>query len=317
MKPNLLWIGLSLFCFLAQAQPELPIALGAKTFKPLEYQRDVALQDALEQAVSANADWKSLIAAKKLSVGLVDLRNPDAPRYASLNGNHMMYAASLPKIAVLLAAMDALEKKELPETSNMRHDMRLMISKSDNQASTRLIDRLGYEKIESVMTDPAYALYDPDNGGGLWVGKRYGSGGETHREPIKNLSHAATAMQVCRFYYMMAYGKLINRKRSAQMLQIMEHPELHHKFVNTLEVIAPGARIFRKSGSWRTYHSDSALVWGKDANRRYILVALIDDQNGEQIARELVRPVEAVLKQTAQGSASQKPIKQANGEADR
>ncbi len=316
MKSNILWVGFTLFCLLVQAQPELPLAPGPHAFKPLEYQRDVSLQDALEKSVSSNAAWKALVAAKKMSVGLVDLRNPDAPRYASLNGNHMMYAASLPKIAVLLATMDALEKKEMPETSDLRRDMRLMISKSDNQASTRLIDRLGYDKIESVMTDPAYALYDPDKGGGLWVGKRYGSGGETHREPIKNLSHAATAMQVCRFYYMMAYGKLINRKRSAQMLQIMEAPELHHKFVNTLEVIAPGARIFRKSGSWRTYHSDSALVWGKDANRRYILVALIDDQNGEQIARELVRPVEAVLKETVKVVTPQNPTKQANGEAD-
>ncbi len=80
------------------------------------------------------------------------------------------------------------------------------------------------------------------------------------------------------------------------MLRIMENPELHHKFVNTLNLIAPNARLFRKSGSWRTYHSDSILVWGSDSNRRYILVALIDDPNGEQIIRNLVKPVEKVLK---------------------
>ena len=80
------------------------------------------------------------------------------------------------------------------------------------------------------------------------------------------------------------------------MLDIMEDPELHHKFVNTLDQIAPAARLFRKSGSWRTYHSDSILVWGKNSNRRYILVALIDDANGEQIIRDLVKPIEKVLK---------------------
>jgi len=80
------------------------------------------------------------------------------------------------------------------------------------------------------------------------------------------------------------------------MLDIMEDPELHHKFVNTLDKIAPNARLFRKSGSWRTYHSDSILVWGEDSNRRYILVALIDDANGEQIIRDLVKPIEKVLK---------------------
>ena len=80
------------------------------------------------------------------------------------------------------------------------------------------------------------------------------------------------------------------------MLDIMENPALHHKFVNTLDLIAPDARLFRKSGSWKNFHSDSILVWGKEATRRYILVALIDDANGESIIRNLVVPVEKVLK---------------------
>ena len=192
--------------------------------------------------------------------------------------------------------MDAIEKGELKETAEVKKDMSLMISKSNNAASTRMIDRVGYERLEAVMTDPKYEFYDEDNGGGLWVGKRYGGGGDTNREPLKNLSHAATVAQVCRYYYLLAHGKLVNEKRSKQMLEIMEDPALHHKFVNTLDQIAPNARLFRKSGSWRTYHSDSILVWGENPNRRYILVALVDDANGEQIIRSLVKPVEKALK---------------------
>ena len=170
-----------------------------------------------------------------------------------------------------------------------------MISKSNNQASTRMIDRLGYEKIEAVMTDPKYEFYDEERGGGLWVGKRYGGGGATNREPLKNLSHAASVTQVCRYYYLLANGKLVNEKRSKQMLDYMTDPAIHHKFVNTLDKVAPNARLFRKSGSWRNYHSDSVLVWGKDPNRRYILVALVDDPKGEQIIRSLVKSIETVL----------------------
>jgi len=194
--------------------------------------------------------------------------------------------------------MDAIEKGELKETSEVKADMRLMIAKSDNQAATRMINRVGYNKIESVMTDPKYMLYDEEHGGGLWVGKRYGGGGDTNREPLKHLSHAASVNKVCRYYYLLANGKLVNYERSKQMLDIMGNPDLHHKFVAVLEKIAPQAKLFRKSGTWKTYHSDSILVWGNDTNRRYILVALIDDPRGGQIIKDLVTPIEKVLKIT-------------------
>jgi beta-lactamase class A len=257
---------------------------------------DRSLQLDIEKELQKNPHWKALIKQKKMAVGIVDLRNVNQPKFARINGNHMMYAASLPKIAVLLAAMDAIEKGELEETDEVKADMRLMISKSNNAASTRMIDRVGYEKLEAVMTDPKYGFYDEEKGGGLWVGKHYGGGGDTNREPLKNLSHAASVTQVCRYYYMLANGELVSRKRSEQMLEIMENPDLHHKFISVLDKIAPNASVYRKSGSWKTYHSDSVLVWGKDPNRRYILVALIDDPAGDQIIRDLVKPIEKVLK---------------------
>lgn len=287
-----------LFTAPALAQEPLPIEGANANSGSLPNLLDTSLQLNLESELMSNPSWRRLITEKKMAVGIVDLSDPANAKFARINGNHMMYAASLPKIAILLAAMDAIEKKELKESAEIRRDMRLMISHSDNEASTRLIDRLGYEKIEAVMTDPRYALYDAGNGGGLWVGKRYGKGGQTHREPLKNLSHAATVTQVCKYYYMLANGKLVNENRSRQMLDIMENPDLHHKFVNTLNQIAPDARLFRKSGSWKNFHSDSVLVWGMDSFRRYILVALVDDANGEQIIRNLVKPVEKVLKKS-------------------
>mgnify|MGYP000978004581 CR=1 FL=1 len=278
-----------------KSQNELPLRLDESKIKPLNSLKNSALQNSLEQELNKVPAWKKLIAQNKMAVGVIDLSNPEEAKYAGINSNQMMYAASLPKIAILLAAMDAIEKGQLKETPEIVRDMKLMISKSDNHASTRMIDRVGYAKIESVMTDDKYKLYDKTYGG-LWVGKRYASGGPTNREPLKNLSHAATVAQVCKYYYLLANGKLVNNDRSKQMLDIMENPALHHKFVNTLDLIAPDARLFRKSGSWKNFHSDSILVWGKEVTRRYILVALIDDANGENIIRNLVVPVEKVLK---------------------
>ncbi|WP_282068080.1 serine hydrolase [Olleya namhaensis] len=297
MKLHLVFIAIvTLFVTNSFAQNELPLPTSDGKIAMLTSLADSDLQKTLESEINKNPLWKKLINQKKMSIGLVDLRDTNNVKFARINGNHMMYAASLPKIAVLLAAMDAIDKKELTETADIRKDMRLMISKSNNAATTRMIDRVGYEKIESVMRSKKYKFYDEAIGGGLWVGKRYGGGGNTNREPLKNLSHAATVTQVCRYYYLLANGKLVNQKRSKQMLDIMENTALHHKFVNTLDKIAPDARIFRKSGSWKNYHSDSVLVWGKDLNRRYILVALIEDASGEQIIRDLIKPVEKVLR---------------------
>jgi beta-lactamase class A len=273
---------------------ELPLRINDSLVHPLRQLTDVELQKKLDIIVASNKKWSRLVSDKKLCIGLVDLRDPYQAKYAHVNGNHMMYAASLPKIAVLLAAEDALEKGELKETEEIRADMRLMIAKSNNEATTRMIDRVGFEKIEEVMTDPRYAFYDEEYGGGLWVGKRYAQSGERHGDPLKNISHGASATQVCRYYYLLAYGKLINYDRSKEMLGYLGNPELHHKFVNTMDRVAPAAKVFRKSGSWRDYHSDSALVWGPNG-RRYILVALAQDAEGENLMRNLMLEVDRKL----------------------
>lgn len=280
---------------LSFSQTKVPVIRKHVT-EPIQQLQDTTLQTLLDVELRKNPTWKHLINSKLMSVSIVDLSNPNNIRYAGVNDNNMMYAASLPKIAVLLAAMDAIDKGELIETKAVQNDMRLMISKSNNQATTRMIDRVGYKKIESVLRAPKHKLYDEETGGGLWVGKRYAAGGARYPDPLKGLSHAATTKQVCSFYYQLAMGNLISPKRSVDMLKIMKKPELHHKFVSVLDQIAPKADVYRKSGSWKNYHSDSALVWGP--NRRYIIVALVEDSNGEQIIRNLVKPLDKILKKS-------------------
>ncbi len=274
---------------------DLPLQMPDEFVFPLRNLVDSSLQQNLLNKLNSNPKWRRLIHQKRMAVGLVNLQNPYAVKFARINGNEMMYAASLPKIAILLASMDALEKGELKETTTIKNDLNAMICHSNNAASTRMIDLLGYEKIENVLTDPQYEFYDEDYGGGLWVGKRYAASGDRNPDPIMGLSHAATVSQVCRFYYLLTLGKLVSYERSKQMLQIMDDPALHHKFVYTLDRIAPKAKVYRKSGSWRDFHSDSILVWGKDASRRYILVALTQDPEGEKIIRNLVKAAEEVL----------------------
>lgn len=278
----------------AEMSMAIPFKVPVSTLKPLVNLVDESLQNKLSDMVDADPKLKRLVNDKKMAIGLVLLNDTSNVRYARVNGSVEMYAASLPKIAILLSAMDALEKGELKDSESLRHDMRLMIARSDNDASTRIMDKLGYKKIESVLTDPRYKLYDEEYGGGLWVGKRYAKTGSRYPDPLKGISHAATVTQVCRFYYMLVYGQLVSFDRSKEMLDIMKDPELHHKFVNSLQDIAPKATLFRKSGSWEKFHSDSILVWGPE--RKYILVALTEDADGEKILRQLVYKIENLLK---------------------
>ncbi len=49
---------------------------------------------------------------KKLALTLVDITDEDNPKVAAVNGTEMMYAASLPKIAILLGAFEKIENRK-------------------------------------------------------------------------------------------------------------------------------------------------------------------------------------------------------------
>jgi beta-lactamase class A len=265
------------------------------------------LQARLELALKQHAAWQPLLVQGKMSVGLVDLSNPKAPRAALVNGDTMMYGASLPKLMILLAAFQGFEDGSLKDTPEVHRDLIEMIRRSDNLAASRVIGRIGLRKIEALASDRRYRFYDPKKGG-IWLGGTYAHGGEKNPEPITGLSHTATAYQLCRFYYLLAYGRLISPERSRQMLKILAFPDLPGKFVSVLETSVPPNYLYRKSGEVRGFHADSILVWGEAAWQRYILVCMIDDGGGEKILKDLVPVAEGVLRpsRTRQSGESRK-----------
>ena len=66
----------------------------------------------------------------------------------------------------------------------------------------------------------------------------------------------------------------------------MGKPAINHKFVRGLNEARPGSNIYRKSGTWRNYHADSAIV--ERDGRRYIAVALAQSTRGSQWLKQLV-----------------------------
>jgi len=271
----------------------LPLEVPAEAVPQLDDLQSEELQTKLDAILRSNSKWTALAKNKTLSIGIVDMHDPMNSRFAAINPDNMVYAASLPKIAILLAAEEAIHQGDIVETPEVKQDMRLMIAESSNSAATRMAQRVGIKKIGEVMQDPRYDLYNKEKGGGLWVGKAYGGNTGRIGDPLKNLSHAASVKQVCKYYYKLAFGQLVSLERSKDMLNVLVNPELHHKFVSVLDRVAPNAKVYRKSGTWETWHTDSALVWDED--RKYIVVVLAEDAGGETMLRELMQKIDTAL----------------------
>jgi beta-lactamase class A len=150
-----------------------------------------------------------------------------------------------------------------------------------------MLRRIGKPTLAAILQSDRFRLYDPTVNGGLWVGKDYGKIPAWKRDPLHNLSHGATALQVARFYYLLETQQLVSPDLSWEMKQILSKPALRHKFVKGLEA-RPGSTIYRKSGTWKHWHADSAIV--ERDGYKYIVVALAQHpRGGRWMSRLIVR----------------------------
>ncbi len=291
----------------------MPVALllaglvSATTVDPLESRRQTAfllpakdpgLQAALER-VLARPPFRRLAREGRISVALVDLVDPDQLRYAGFLDRAMRYAASLPKLAILLGAFEEIVSGRLQYTPGMRARLAEMIRYSSNPAATETLRLIGFERLAAILQDPRFRFYDPGRGGGLWVGKDYGGGlGYGRRDPLYGFSHGATAEQAARFLVMMERGELISPWASAEIKELLSRPGICHKFVKGLASV-PGVTIYRKSGTWKDWHCDAALVEHPDG-RRYVAVALVEDRDGGRLLEELIRRLDGLIARQVQ-----------------
>ncbi len=254
--------------------------------------QEMRLQKALNQLVDEHG-WGRKIQDRSLAIALVIMDEKGSYRLASLNGTHMLYAASLPKIAILFAAMVASQEGTLDIDPALEKDLHNMIRESCNPCATRVMERVGRERILEILQRNEYDFYDDELSGGLWVGKDYAGAVAHHRDPIMGLSHGASAYQVARLYYRLYRGSLLDDKHSAMMCDMLSRPGIPHKFVAGLAGEKTD-ELWRKSGTWRDFHADSVLVQSPEGN--YILVGLAEGPKGEQLLRQLARAVHQLVK---------------------
>ena len=133
-----------------------PAAAAENLLEPL-LNPDPQLQRSLEETVKKLKLTRPL-KDQRLAMSLVDITDSHRPRYAGLNDREMMYAASLPKIAVLVAGFERIRAGLMEYTPAIKEMFTRMTRFSSNIDASRAIHKIGFDYIAQVLTSPKYLL---------------------------------------------------------------------------------------------------------------------------------------------------------------
>ena len=249
---------------------------------------DSELQTKLEGIDDELRD-RSGMTTEQTAVGVLDLK---LLRLATIRPDREEYAASVPKVGILLAYFQLRPDAVTNLSSQTRHELGLMAKASNNEMAAKFSRELGLKQIQAVLN--AYHLYDTNHGGGIWVGKHYGRGDERYGDPVGDNSHAATVRQLLRYFLMLEQGKLVSPTASRTMREIFASPDIPHDNIKFVKGLAGrDVQIIRKWGTWQDWFHDCAVVTGP--GRHYILIALTRHPKGDEYLVELAKAVDDLL----------------------
>jgi beta-lactamase class A len=249
---------------------------------------DPALQLQIE-AIDANLRGKCGMGSEQVSVGVLDLKRL---RLAMVHPDRIEYAASVAKVGILLAYFQLHPTAATNLDSKTRHELGLMAKASSNEMAARFSRELGLRQIQQVLD--LYHFYDTNHGGGIWVGRHYGGGGERIGDPLSDHSHAATVRQLLRFFLLLEQAKLVSVEASKTLREIFASPDIPHDNIKFVKGLAGrNVEIIRKWGTWENWFHDSAIVTGPD--RHYILVALTHHPKGDEYLVGLAEAVDELM----------------------
>lgn len=261
-KSSLLFILLVFFGNACSKEPSYP---------DLRDSHDPEFQAELDAALADRPMFWEGVKNRDLTLVVADVTDLEHPSVAWYNPELMLYAASLPKIAIALGAIVEVDLGNLELDDELHQQMVNMIKRSSNKDATAVFNKVGVERLKEILQDERYGkLYDPERGGGLWCGKSYSKDSKVQRDPIMNLSHGASAIQAARFYYGYLNGTILDHKYLPLLNEMFGSPGIKHKFVKGLE--GRDVQVYRKSGTWGDFHADSG-IFVRD-NLTYILVAV-------------------------------------------
>jgi beta-lactamase class A len=247
-----------------------------------------ALQGQLE-AIDAKLRGQYGMTTEQVAIGVLDLKDL---RLAMVHPDRIDYAASVAKVGILLAYFQLHPEAATHLDPQTRHELGLMAKASSNEMAAKFSRELGLRQIQQVLN--SYHFYDTNHGGGIWVGRHYGGGGERIGDPLSDNSHAATVRQLLRYFLLLEQGKLVSPEASKTMREIFASPDIPHDNIKFVKGLAGrDVQIIRKWGTWENWFHDSAVITGP--GRHYILVALTRHPQGDEYLVELAKAVDDLL----------------------
>lgn len=256
----------------------------------LDYQTpvDPALQSQLEK-IDSTLRAKHGMTTEQTAVGLLDLQSL---HLAMVRPDYELYAASVAKIGIMLAYFQLHPAAATNLDPTIRHELGMMIRPSSDEMATKIAMTMGLKPIQKVLD--SYHFYDASKGGGLWVGKYYGKGGERYGDPLNDHSHAATVRQLLRFYLLLEQRRLVSPQASQTMLDVLANPDVPADDIKFVKGLAGrDVQIIRKWGSWEDWLHDTAVITGPD--RCYIVVALTHHPRGDEYLVDFIRSVDDLM----------------------
>lgn len=259
---------------------------------PVRIDYDTPVDEKLQRAVEdldARLREQHGMTSEHTAAGVVDLKSG---RVAMIHPDRIEYAASVPKVGILLAYFHLHPDAATTLDAETRHALGQMAKASSNEMAARFSREMGLREIQQVLN--GYGFYDAARGGGIWVGKHYGANSERIGDPVADHSHAATVRQLLRFWVLLEQGRLVSPEASRTMRDIFASPEIPHDDIKFVKALAGrDVEIVRKWGSWQEWLHDSAVVTGP--NRHYVIVGLTHHAKGDEYLVDFARGVDDLL----------------------
>jgi beta-lactamase class A len=274
----------------------------------------VIVDEAAQGALKKFAD-KGL-KESQLSITLIDLRDPQAPTWASFRGDERIYPASVVKLFYLVAAHRWLEDGRLQETEELKRALRDMIVDSSNDATGYVLD---------MLTDTTSGRELPPAEMQQWLEKRnavnryFTSLGYTNintnqktfcedaygrerfaRGPNGENRNKLTTSATARLLAEIITGRAVNAERSRQMMELLKRDfsgkstdpdDQAHGFTGIALADLPTARLWSKAGWTSTTRHDAAYI-ELPSGARFVLVTFTTDHANE---RDIIPTVARVV----------------------